>query len=138
MYQPLSYSTGSGDDVGAGAVLVPDLAADGALDAVGHGGRRHDVQLRGNDRRVVRLQQRDRHARITGGVGGTRVVGVVGLDGRDGRANVGLGGRVVRTIAEAQVRGDRNREQDAENDDDNEKLDEGETALLSSQPLHEL
>src|SRR5437867_2086930 len=132
------YLTGSGDDVGAGAVLVPDFAAHSALDAVGHGGRRHDGQLRGDDRRVIRLQQRDRHARITGGVGGTRVVGVVGLDSRDRGANVGLGGRVVRTIAEAQVRGDRDREQDAEDDDDNEKFDEGETAFLTGQPLPDL
>src|SRR6185437_11838938 len=53
---------GVGHDVGAWAVLVPGLAADGAVHAVGDRGRRLDVQLRGDDRRVVRLQERDRHA----------------------------------------------------------------------------
>src|SRR3984893_18599432 len=124
----------SGDDVRARAGLVPGLGAGGAVDAVGQGGRGLDVQLRRHDCRVVRLQQRDRHPRIAGGVGGAEVVGVVGLDSRDRSANVGLGGRVVRTIPEAQIRGDRDREQDAENDDDNEKLDEGETAFLTGEP----
>src|SRR5580765_4043206 len=129
---------GVGDDVGAWAVLVPGLAADGAVHAVGDRGRRLDVQLRGDDRRVVRLQERDRHACVACRVAGAGVVGIEGLDCRERGANVGLGGRVVRTIPEAQVRGDRDREQDAQNDDDNEKFDEGETAFLTGQPLPDL
>ena len=89
------------------------------------------VSFVGHDRRVVVLQRRDGHPRIASGVAGAGVVGVVGLDGRNRGANVGLGGRLVRAIPEAQVRGDRDRQQDAEDDDDNEELDERETALLT-------
>src|ERR671923_24245 len=58
------------------------------------------------------------------------VVGVVGLHARNGGADVGLRGRVVGAAPEAQVRGDRDREQDPEDDDDDEQLDQGEAALV--------
>src|SRR5205814_1751140 len=85
---------GAGDDVCAGAGLVPDLAADGALDAVRDRVGRLDEELGRDDGRVVSLQQRDGHAGVACGSAGAGVVGVVGLDRRDGGANVGLGGRV--------------------------------------------
>src|SRR5205823_12884784 len=48
----------SGDDVGAGAFLVPCPAADGARDAVGDRVGRRDRELGRDDGRVVGLQDR--------------------------------------------------------------------------------
>src|SRR5919108_3550452 len=129
---------GSGDDVRAGAGLVPGRISDRALDAVRRVRRRLDEQLARDDCRVVRLQSRDGHARITSRRTAAGVVGVVGLDSRDGRTDVCLCGRVVGAIAERQVRRNRDRQQDAEDDDDNEQLDEGEAALLTGHSLQEL
>ena len=58
------------------------------------------------------------------------MVGVVRLDAGDGGADVGLRGRCVGAVLEAEVRGDRDCEQDPEDDDDDEKLDEREAALV--------
>src|SRR6476661_2725205 len=52
----LRLGAGSGYDVRAGAVLVPDLAAVGAVDAVGDRGRPEDRQLGRDIRRVISLQ----------------------------------------------------------------------------------
>ena len=86
--------------------------------------RRHRLDDDVLDALVVgRLEVRERRAGIR------VVVGVVRLDRRDRCAHVGLSGRLVRTIAELEVRRDRNREQDPDDDDHDEKLDQGETAL---------
>src|SRR5947199_1526451 len=53
---------GAADDVCAGAGLVPDLAADGALDAVRDRVGRLERQLRLHEVRVVGLQHLDGHA----------------------------------------------------------------------------
>ena len=59
-------------------------------------------------------------------------------------STAGIAARTLALAAELFARslklryeGDRDREQDAENDDDNEKLDERETALLIVDPLHQ-
>src|SRR5438552_116310 len=134
----LELRAGAADDVGAGAGLVPDLAADRALHAVGDRVCGLDEQLGRDDGRVVRLQQGNGHARIACGRARAGVVGDVRLDGRDRCSNVRLCGGVVRAVAEAQVRRNRDREQDAQDDDDNEKFDEGETGFLTGQPLPDL
>src|SRR6185503_15989422 len=87
---------------------------------------------------VRRLQLRQGHPGIAARGARLRVVGVVRLDGRDGRAHVRLGSLLVRPVAEAEVRRDGDREQDADDDDDDKKLDEGEAALLTSEPLLKL
>src|SRR5205085_10647600 len=50
-------------------------------------------------------------------------------------ADVGLRGRVVGTVPEAEVRRDRDCKQDPEDDDDDEQLDQGETALVVRETL---
>src|SRR5207244_6629455 len=62
-------------------------------------------------------------------------VEVRGLLSRAGGADVVLRGRVVGAVPEAQVRGDRDREQDPEDDDDDEQLDQGEAALVTREAL---
>src|SRR5919198_5550706 len=111
-------------DVGAGAGLVVlDGPGDCVDDAVR--GRVRDRDLDVLDPGVVRtLQLRQRHAGVPG-----RVVSVVRLHPGHGRADVRLRRRVVGPLAEAEVRGNRNREQDSQNDDHDEKLDEGETLV---------
>src|ERR671911_1011840 len=125
----LRAGAGRGGDVATGALLVPGLRPDRAAEAVRDGVRsaQDDHVL---DTLVVGLHVGQVETRVA-----LRVVGVVGLDGRDRCAHVRLGGRVVRPVAEGEVRRHRDREQDAEDDDDNEKLDEGETLLLTSQAL---
>src|SRR5581483_11247223 len=61
------------------------------------------------------------------------VVDVHLLRRRNGRADVRLRRRRLRAALEAQVGGHRDGDEDAENDDDDQKLDEGE-ALLRGQP----
>src|SRR5438105_11594595 len=78
----LLLRAGAAEDVSAGAGLVPDLAADGALDAVRDRVSGLDRQLRRHDGRVVRLEQRDGHAGIACGSARAGVVGVEGLDRR--------------------------------------------------------
>src|SRR5207249_9990126 len=95
-------------------------------------------ELGRDDRRVVGLQQRDGHAGVAGGSACVGVVRRLRIAGLFPYTTLFRSGRVVRSIAEAQVRGDRDREQDAEDDDDNEKFDEGETRLLTGQPLPDL
>jgi hypothetical protein len=63
------------------------------------------------------------------------VVGVERLHAGDGSADVGLRSRLVGPGAEAQVRGDRDRKQDPENDDHDEKLDQRETAIVARQAV---
>src|SRR4051812_38755121 len=114
------------DDVARRALLVGDRVADGRGEAVRRGRRRLDRDAL--DALVVgRLQVREGHAGIA------VVVRVVRLDGRDRRAYVGLGRAVVRAILELQVGRDGDREQDAEDDDDDQHFDEGETALILGQ-----
>jgi len=63
------------------------------------------------------------------------VVGVERLHAGNGSANVGLRSGLVGPGAEAQVRGDRDREQDPEDDDHDEELDQRETAIVSRQAM---
>src|SRR5581483_2085641 len=58
---------------------------------------------------------------------------VPGLCGRDGRADVGLGRSVLGVAAEAEVGRHRDGNEDAEDDDDDQEIDEGETAHLTGQ-----
>jgi hypothetical protein len=57
------------------------------------------------------------------------LVSVERLHARNRSADVRLRSGLVRPGAEAEVRGDRNREQDPEDDDHDQKLDEGEALL---------
>src|SRR5436190_21777922 len=120
-------------DGSARAVLAPGLAADRALDAVGDRRRcARERQLGGDELRVVVVTQvRHRHAVVARAVAGAGVVCVVGLDRRDCGPDVGLGSRVVRTIAE------RSEEQTCELQPDSEHVygnvldEEDETAFLT-------
>src|SRR5918994_1131167 len=127
----LRAGAGRGGDVATGALLVPGLRPDRAAEAVRDGVRsaQDDHVL---DALVVGPHVGQVETRVA-----LRVVGVVGLDGRDRCAHVRLGGGVVRPVAEGEVRRHRDRQQDAEDDDDNEKLDEREAALVPSQTILE-
>src|SRR5580765_7649796 len=107
--------------VGGGAAVF------GVLDAVA-GVRVH------RDALDVRADTRSGSAKSrTGQAGVVAVLDVELLRRRNGRADVRLRSRRLRAALEAQVRGHRNSDEDAENDDDDQKLDEGE-ALLRAQP----
>src|SRR6059058_2803662 len=124
--------TAERNDVAAGAALVvEDSGGLRVLDAVAGAGR---VHLDGDvlDAGVVgELQLRQ----VGTEVGRLAVVGRVGLDAWDGRADVGLGGRLVRARPEAEVRGNRDCEQDSQDDDHDQKLDQREAALLAGETL---
>src|SRR3954447_1602099 len=97
-------------------------------DAVAAKGRDGDLDVL--DPGVVRaLEFRQRRARVARGV-----VGVERLHAGHCSADVGLRSGLVGPRAEAQVRGDRDRQQDPENDDHDQQLDEGET-LVAPQSL---
>ena len=63
------------------------------------------------------------------------IVCVVGLNIRQHCTDVGLRGRLVGAILEAQVRRHRDGKQDAENDDDDQELDQGESLLRAEARL---
>src|ERR1700693_2719570 len=114
--------TGSCQDVGTWAGLLPRLCAHSALDAVGRRRARLDDDVL--DALVVgrlKIGQRCAGIRV--------VVGVIRLDCRDRRTHVGLSGRLVRTIAELEIRRNRNCQQDSDDDDHDKKIDQGETTL---------
>src|SRR5947209_10704543 len=114
-----------GDRPVGAALEVGDRGRIRVLDAVARVVGTNDLHVL--DALVVGLLElRERHARVAGGV-----VGVEGLHAGDGGADVGLRGRVVGPIPEAQVGGDRDCEQDPEDDDDDEQLDQGEAALVT-------
>src|SRR5262249_33241979 len=100
----------------------------GLVEAVAVAGRVHldvvDVEVR-----VVRGHGGLVHAGVR-----AVVVGVELLGARDRGANVGRDGLLVRGVLEAEVRGNRDRQQDADDRDDDEKLDERE-AFLASEAL---
>src|SRR4051794_2868848 len=117
---------GARGDVGGRAGLLVDRGTDCRLDAVRR--RRRGLDDDVLDAGVVRsLQHGRRRARVGA------MVGVERLHAGDSGANVGLRGRVVRTILELEVRRDRNREQDPDDDDDDQELDERE-ALVTLEP----
>src|SRR6266480_11367 len=123
------------DDVAAGAALVvEDAGRLRALDAVPSPVRSLDRDVL--DAGVVGLDLPEGRSDVEG----LRVVGRVGLHAGDRRADVGLGGRLVRARPEAQVRGNRDREQDSQDDDHDEKLDQREAfvALRRRQPAGKL
>src|SRR5215831_20084317 len=107
-------SAGARDDVSAGsALVVVDAGRLRVLDAVPGAG---SVHLDGDvlDAGVVGELQL---GQVGAEVHGLGVVGRVGLDARDRRADVGLGGRLVRARPEAQVGGNRDGQQDSQDDD---------------------
>src|SRR5690348_1895453 len=107
-------------------LVVLNRARNRVADAVAAGGGDGDLDVL--DPGVVGLLQlRQGDARVTG-----RVVGVERLHARDGGADVGLRGGLVRPRAEAEVRRDRDCQQDPENDDHDQKLDQGETTLIAT------
>src|SRR6266487_1075327 len=113
------------DVAGRTRLVVGDRARGRIEDAVA--AERRDLDRDVLDPGVVReLQLRQVRTHVTG-----RVVGVERLDARHGGADVGLRGRLVGPAAEAEVRGDRNCQQDPDDDDDHEELDQGETLLVS-------
>src|SRR3954471_24007179 len=120
-------------DVGSRAgLVVEDRARRGVDDAVRR--RVGDRDLDVLDPGVVRaLQLGQRGARVTAGV-----VGVERLHARHSSTNVGLRGGFVGPRAEAEVRGDRDRKQDPEDDDHDEQLDQGEALLLTSKTLPQI
>src|SRR5947208_8106327 len=123
--QPLAKSSlaGAGVDIRRGAVLLVGVLAHGALDAVLGARLADDLDVL--DALVVRsLEDCGRQ------VGVRVVVGVEGLHTGDRRANVGLSGRLLGAAPEAEVRGDRDCEQDPDDDDHDQKLDQGETTLV--------
>src|SRR5262249_56066811 len=65
------------------------------------------------------------------------LVAVVRLRRRDGRADVRGGRALLGALLEAQVRRDGDGEQHADDDQHDEKLDQRETALVTSDPLLE-
>src|SRR4051794_11558463 len=122
---------GAADDLRRRAGLLERVAALGRADAVARAGALdNEVVLQTGV--VARLELREVHRR-----GVVAVVRVVRLDGRHRRADVRLSSRALSAILEAEVRRDRDRQQDAEDHDDDQELDERE-ALVARQPLLEL
>src|SRR3954465_5302636 len=113
-------------------LVVEDRRRLGVDDAVRRRVRDGDLDVL--DPGVVRGLQLDRgRARVAGGV-----VGVVRLHARHRCTNVGLRGGLVGPRAEAEVRGDRDRKQDPEDDDHDEQLDQGETVLLARKAVPQI
>src|SRR5919202_4624271 len=114
----------AGLDVARRARLVVRRGARrGVPDAVA--ARRGNRDLDVLDAGVVRLLElRERHADVA-----RRMVGVVRLHARNRGADVRLRSGLVRPRAEAQIRGNRDRKQDSQNDDHDQKLDQRETFL---------
>src|SRR5439155_21244097 len=119
----------------AASQATHDCAGAGGVGDGVPGGARGRVQEPGAD---------ERRGAVAGVVDCRRVRGVLGVVslGCDGDALlVGLACRQRASVADAADGEDNDRCQDAENDDDDEKLDEGESSLVSHQladPLHHL
>src|SRR5439155_2640608 len=117
------------DVAGRAGLVVRRGAGDRVPDAVAAECRDRDLDVL--DPGVIRrLELGQRHSHVT-----RRMVGVVRLHPRHGGADVRLRGRVVRPATEAEVRRDRDCQQDPEDDDDDEEFDQRETAIVSRQAL---
>src|SRR5215467_9491881 len=135
----LHCATGAGDVrpvavvVGRDAVLLANRGA-GRRVGGGAGLDRHDA------RNLRRTGGEDLHAVVVVGLQATGarerdarvrvVVGEVRLRIRNGLADVRSGRSLLRALLEPEVRRDRNREQHTDNDQDDEELDQRETALV--------